>query len=46
LGIPINIEETKSIIEPWIEENQLNEIKNYTLAIENKSDGKFIGLFE
>ncbi|WP_109097978.1 GNAT family N-acetyltransferase [Aquimarina sp. AU58] len=45
LGIPIHIEETKSIIEPWIEENQLHEIKKYTFAIETKSDGKFIGLF-
>ncbi len=45
LGIPKNIEETKSIIEPWIAENQLIEIKNYTFAIDNKSNGKFIGLF-
>ncbi|EZH72567.1 GNAT family acetyltransferase [Aquimarina atlantica] len=45
LGIPVHIEETKSIIEPWIKENQLHEIKNYTLAIETKSEGKFIGLF-
>ncbi len=45
LGIPKNIGETKSIIEPWIAENQLPEIKNYTFAIDNKSNGKFIGLF-
>jgi len=45
LGIPKNIEETSSIIKPWIAENQLNEIKNYTFAIDNKSNGKFIGLF-
>lgn len=45
LGIPKNKEETKSIIEPWIAENQLNEIKNYTFAIENKPNGEFIGLF-
>jgi len=45
LGIPFNVEETKSVIEPWIEENQLSEIRNYTFAIDNKSNGKFIGLF-
>lgn len=45
LGIPKNIEETKSVIEPWINDHQLPEIKNYTFAIDNKLDGKFIGLF-
>lgn len=45
LGIPKNIEETQSIIEPWIAENQLPEIKNYTFAIDNKSNGRFMGLF-
>jgi ribosomal-protein-alanine N-acetyltransferase len=45
LGVPKNIEETKCIIQPWIAENQLKEIKNYTFAIENKSTGAFIGLF-
>ncbi len=45
LGIPKNIEETKLIIEPWIIENQANEIKSYTFAVENKSDDHFIGLF-
>lgn len=45
LGVPNNIEDTKSIIEPWIAENNLNEIKNYTFKIENKEDKKFIGLF-
>lgn len=45
LGIPKNINETKSIIEPWIAENKLSEIKNYTFAIETKTDTKFIGLF-
>ncbi|WP_124981322.1 GNAT family N-acetyltransferase [Nonlabens xiamenensis] len=44
LGIPKNIEETKRIIEPWIAENKLVNLKNYTFAIENKS-GDFIGLF-
>jgi RimJ/RimL family protein N-acetyltransferase len=45
LGIPKNIDETKSIIEPWIAENKLSEIKNYTFAIENKLNNEFIGLF-
>ena len=45
LGIPENIEETKSIIEPWIEENKSSKIRNYTFAIVSKSDENFIGLF-
>lgn len=45
LGIPKNIDETKSVIEPWIAANNLNEIKSYTFAIETKSDNTFIGLF-
>ena len=45
LGIPYCIEETKHIIESWIVDNNLNEIMNYTFAIENIFDGEFIGLF-
>ena len=45
LGIPKNIEETKSIIEPWIADNKRNEIKNFTFAIEQNNNGEFIGLF-
>jgi RimJ/RimL family protein N-acetyltransferase len=45
LGIPQNIEETKNVIEPWIAENELDKIKNYTFAIENRMDREFIGLF-
>ncbi len=45
LGIPQNINDTKSIIQSWIAENKLNKIKNYTFAIETKSDENFIGLF-
>ena len=45
LGIPRNIEETKSIIEPWIAENELSKVKNFTFAIENRLDREFIGLF-
>ena len=45
LGIPKNIEETKNLIDPWIVENKLSKIKNYTFAIENRLNKKFIGLF-
>ncbi len=45
LGIPENIEETKSIIEPWIADNKVDKIKNYTFAIEDRSSKEFIGLF-
>jgi RimJ/RimL family protein N-acetyltransferase len=45
LGIPQNIEETKSVIEPWITENELSEIENYTFVIEEKEAKNFIGLF-
>lgn len=45
LGIPKNREETKSIIQPWVEENFLSEIKNYTFAIVERETGEFIGLF-
>jgi len=44
LGIPKDLESTKSIIEPWISENQKTEICNYTLAIERKENQEFIGL--
>ena len=45
LGIPKSIEETKSVIEPWIAENKENDIRNYTFAIENNLNNDFIGLF-
>ena len=45
LGIPETIEDTKSAIEPWVLDNQSNEIKNYTFAIDTKSNGAFMGLF-
>lgn len=45
LGIPKNIEETKSIIKPWIRDNHQTRIINYTFAIEIKETGNFIGLF-
>ena len=45
LGIPYSIEETKSVIEPWILVNESSSGRNYTFAIENKTDNGFIGLF-
>ena len=45
LGIPKNVEETKTIIQSWIAENKLSKIKNYTFAIENRSNRELIGLF-
>ena len=45
LEIPNNIEETKTVTKPWVLENKLNEIKNHTFAIDNKSNGIFMGLF-
>ncbi len=42
LGIPNNIEKTKSIIETWIKES---EHGNYIFTIENNSDNIFLGLF-
>jgi ribosomal-protein-alanine N-acetyltransferase len=45
LGIPGSIEETKLIVEPWIAENKLNKVTNYTFAIEGITDKTFIGLF-
>jgi len=45
LGIPKNIEETKAKLKAWLADHQLIEIKNYTFAIENTADRKFMGLF-
>lgn len=45
LGIPKDVDETQSIIEPWIVENERKEIVNYTFAILNRIDDKFMGLF-
>lgn len=45
LGIPTNIEETNSIIEPWMAANRLEVIKNYTFAIEHIVSKEFLGLF-
>lgn len=44
LGIPKHIEETASIITPWISDNQKEEITNHTLAIEIRPSQQFLGL--
>lgn len=44
LGIPKDINETNCIIEPWILDHKLEEIRNYTFAVELIDDSKFIGL--
>jgi RimJ/RimL family protein N-acetyltransferase len=44
LGIPNTIEDTRSVIAPWIVNNNEPIIKNYTLAIELKTDQRLIGL--
>ena len=44
LGIPENIDETKSVIESWILAHEQPEIQKFTFVIEDL-DGKFIGLF-
>lgn len=45
LGIPESILVTKDVIAPWISENELEEVKNYTFAIEAIQDKSFMGLF-
>ncbi|MFT7085948.1 MAG: RimJ/RimL family protein N-acetyltransferase [Vicingaceae bacterium] len=45
LGTPANLNETKTIIEPWLADHQLNLLKNYTFVIENETNQEFIGLF-
>jgi ribosomal-protein-alanine N-acetyltransferase len=44
LGIPKDMEETKTIVNPMIADNLADEITNYTLVIENKENNMFIGL--
>lgn len=44
LGIPQNITQTQSIIEPWIAANKESDIKNYTFAIDKANNNQFIGL--
>jgi RimJ/RimL family protein N-acetyltransferase len=44
LGIPDDIKATKQIITPQIEDNQQQNIVNYTFAVEELNTKKFIGL--
>ena len=44
LGIPKDIAETKSIVEKWISENNLESNKSYTFAIQLIEKQEFIGL--
>jgi len=45
LGIPKNIDVTRKTILPWIHENEKLDLKNYTIKINRKEDGVFLGLF-
>lgn len=45
LGIPKDIDETKSIITSWIDQHQSTDATNNTLAIIEKTTDNFIGLF-
>lgn len=45
LGIPKSIEETEAVIAPWVYENKLDKLRQYTFAIRRLSDNEFIGLF-
>ena len=44
LGIPNNITETKIIVEKWISENNLENNKSYTFAVELNELKEFIGV--
>lgn len=44
LGIPKNIEETKSVIDPWIADSSKTPVQNHTFVIETKAKSQFIGL--
>lgn len=45
LGIPENMEQTKTIVESWILAHEQEEILSYTFAIETINSNEFIGLF-
>jgi len=44
LGMPKDIDSTKKIIMPWIEQHSIDPITNYTIAIRTKDQDEFIGL--
>ena len=45
LGLPKNLEVTKSFSDEWMKSMQKERIINYTFTILDKQNGKFIGLF-
>lgn len=45
LGIPKSLEETRSVVIPWIEENLKENPKGYTFHIQEGKSKNFIGLF-
>lgn len=45
LGTPKSLEETVSIVTPWIDRNQQTPLVNYTWIVENLENGEDIGLF-
>jgi len=44
LGIPVSLDETKTILKTWVLNNQNKEVKNYTFVIELETNNQFIGL--
>lgn len=44
LGIPKGLEETRRIVKSWMEDNQEKSSSKYTLAIEHRLNGTFLGL--
>jgi len=45
LGIPKDIKDTKSVIDPWLAAHQEEFISNYTFAITFSDTHEFLGLF-
>ncbi|WP_430427327.1 GNAT family N-acetyltransferase [Maribacter litoralis] len=45
LGIPKDLDETQSVITPWVTANNQIEVSNYTFAILHQKTGGFMGLF-
>lgn len=45
LGIPTNLDETKSIFTSLINDNSLDKKTKYTFAIENRKNHTFMGMF-
>ena len=44
LGIPENIDQTKTIVQHWVTKNEKKEDQSFTLKIELKATGTFVGL--